>query len=438
MSSRAPLVSILLLIWVKSALSTTCQPGFHKSSNNTCIQCPPTWYQPLPDQTNCIPCPIRHIAPRGSIECIPCKENEIEKKNRCDCRAGFQRNSTNDCEPCPAGSRHQKYGDYRGRTPTGCIQCSPGWYQPLQGQTSCTKCPDGEMSGRGASSCIACEPGTVPLDRETRCGLCPPGYGFILSCDLCTEGTFKSGEGQTKCMPCPEGQTSSKGASKCAELCPGGSLPLPNGTCQTQSCTGNTAPLSDGSCGRCQPGTHYNSTAQTCVKCGPNTFSNCWNLLGECIPCRATEFAGEGASECQSCPPGEVFVRNSTCVRCTDGTWYDREALECKLCPANTYGSGGDEIMYKACIRCPEGTYSRPGSRVCFYCPFGEVYDDTMGECTSSCPAGRFYVHPNARCELCDDRKFKNNTRIEQCIHCPRAFESTEDHTSCFDPQVNQ
>lgn len=368
--------------------------------------------------------------------------------NVCTCIRGTIFNRTlNQCQPCRPGTSHQ-IGDYRGRFPTGCIACPPGFFQPLAGQATCDACPAGQSSSAGAISCIACENGTIPLDRETRCGKCPPGYSHSThfrssgECFKCSQGQYKPEAGQSQCLMCPEGLTSPEGASRCGPLCPGDVLPLPDGTCALGTCPDGTAPLKSGTCGKCRPGTHYNATTQTCNQCGPNTFTNCQNLLGSCHICPDSEFALEGASECRSCPQGQVLIRNGKCVACGPGTWYDRSKLECRPCPANYFGPGGDQDMNELCTRCQEGSYAKPGSSECFYCPFGEAYDDTMKKCISSCSVGQFYFHQEARCRPCFSDSFKNVTGLQSCTTCPfrssRGYlRSNENRTACVEYNID-
>jgi len=73
------------------------------------------------------------------------------------------------------------------------ILCTPGYFNPMVGATSCTECPDGTIStpGAGAEGCTACFPGTWPNAGKDTCQLCP-------------SGTFSNSPG-VPCAPCPAG-----------------------------------------------------------------------------------------------------------------------------------------------------------------------------------------------------------------------------------------
>jgi hypothetical protein len=54
-----------------------------------------------------------------------------------------------------------------------------GFYQPLQGQTSCLPCETGQVSlVSGATACSACPAGSSPAAGSASCIPCSPGTAF--------------------------------------------------------------------------------------------------------------------------------------------------------------------------------------------------------------------------------------------------------------------
>jgi len=134
-----------------------------------------------------------------------------------------------------------------------CRTCFPGDSQPLKGQTSCAKCPEGKFTdpaklivectncttgryaeSKGFSACTMCAAGTEqrePGQRECKscdqgyfqpggknCQKCPgsftteyPGAKLKTSC-LCPAGSFRDTGDRTKCKTCLEGMSCAFGA----------------------------------------------------------------------------------------------------------------------------------------------------------------------------------------------------------------------------------
>ena len=100
--------------------------------------------------------------------------------------------------PCPAGTYFPGAGSFN---KSFCIECTPGQFQNLTGQTSCEPCLAGSYSAAPRSiTCASCPAG----------GYCPnsEASSLALAFTPCPAGTFNSDMGQSleeACKPCPTG-----------------------------------------------------------------------------------------------------------------------------------------------------------------------------------------------------------------------------------------
>lgn len=90
-----------------------------------------------------------------------------------------------------------------------------------------------------------------------------------------------------------------------------------------------------------------------------------------------------------TCPVGQV-VRDSDCVPCAPGMFFDKENTKCKPCPVGSFQDQPGQSQCKACevIAGRQGTTFSSGAR-------------SKSECKESCPAGRYYNEGSQRCVNC-------------------------------------
>ncbi|KAI0671092.1 hypothetical protein C8Q78DRAFT_1079033 [Trametes maxima] len=200
---------------------------------------------------------------------------------------------------CPAGSFSSN-----GQTP--CTQCSPGTFQPNNGQRSCQEAQAGwHASGHGATSQQICQQGSFSEGGAAECTICPPG-------------SYCNGQGQTRPQLCPRGHYAPKPGlgQQCLE-CPRGTF---------VNIEGATA------CCNCCSGFYTDQTSQDhCFPCP---------VRGAFSPVGATS-----ASQCANKPGGGL----NTCAMSGD------------TCP-NTGGSfpSGAPRQYVRRAECPRGHQSCP------------------------------------------------------------------------------
>ncbi|GIY05897.1 sushi, von Willebrand factor type A, EGF and pentraxin domain-containing protein 1 [Caerostris extrusa] len=86
-----------------------------------------------------------------------------------------------------------------------CLDCPLGFYQEVEGQISCERCPDG----------MTTEYGRVRNITECK-GICLPGTYSptrVETCLACPVGTYQELKGQTSCNVCPNGTTTASSRS---------------------------------------------------------------------------------------------------------------------------------------------------------------------------------------------------------------------------------
>ncbi|XP_046584029.1 sushi, von Willebrand factor type A, EGF and pentraxin domain-containing protein 1-like [Haliotis rubra] len=108
------------------------------------------------------------------------------------------------CAPCPSGSYHNSTRDE-------CMACGYGQYQSQEGQTSCSKCPDGNttvtLANVNVSSCEEmCDPGTYSNNGVVPCFKCPLK-------------SYQHEGNKMECIPCPVGTTTEEEGANSAKQC---------------------------------------------------------------------------------------------------------------------------------------------------------------------------------------------------------------------------
>lgn len=121
------------------------------------------------------------------------------------------------CNTCAANT-------YSGGAVGPCNNC-PVSTSSTAGSGVCTPCPIGTDRATGASYCTACPAGSSRCDANALCSACPAGTfaGAGQPCMDCDPGTFTDMSGQTSCQTCAANTYAASGASACS-ACPAGRM----------------------------------------------------------------------------------------------------------------------------------------------------------------------------------------------------------------------
>jgi alpha-tubulin suppressor-like RCC1 family protein/FtsZ-binding cell division protein ZapB len=311
-------------------------------------------------------------------------------------------------------------------------------------------------------------------ETKRKCALCPFGkFGNTSGvCELCEKGKYASSEGQTGCSRCPNGFTTvvEGGAQECYKICePGYHGKVGDSSCfpclpdtysnirgliQCSSCRSsfgpgfgtNGAPNSS-TCmfEGCDPGhrTRYNDKgiALKCIECAPGNYSNDGKNCENCV--RGSYADKSGLSKCIDCPIGRYnkikgAIFSMECLPCPKGKYNSFPgSYQCQVCPpgqeCNTTGlskgydcAKGTYALYRGsekCLRCPAGRYeSNPGEAQCSACPGGKFNErlgsSALGDC-EDCPAGTFaFTNGSSQCLQCGKTEYQPEKGQTMCFQC--------------------
>uniref|UniRef100_T1IZH1 Sushi, von Willebrand factor type A, EGF and pentraxin domain-containing protein 1 n=1 Tax=Strigamia maritima TaxID=126957 RepID=T1IZH1_STRMM len=166
-----------LVVALTKNYTITCDIG-QVFSNGKCVNCPAgTFYR----DKSCNQCQLHKFQDKqASTQCNPCPENTFTLA-RGSISAGFCLNA---CGP----------GTYSKTGLEQCTACAKGFYQDLQGQTSCKPCHLNTSTwitgAESAKYCQAeCQPGSFSPTRLEPCNLCP-------------RGSYQPRAGKSFCIPC--------------------------------------------------------------------------------------------------------------------------------------------------------------------------------------------------------------------------------------------
>ena len=112
---------------------------------------------------------------------------------------------------------------------------------------------------------------------------------------------------------------------------------------------------------------------------------------------------------------------------CGCGAYFDESALDCLMCPVNTYkpSIGGNSVV--ECLNCPMQTMSSAGACSCTPAP---THEPTAVPC--SC--GAYYDKRSKDCLMCPAGTYKPNiggSNFLDCFTCPIGSTSYEGSCSC-------
>ncbi|KAL9972183.1 hypothetical protein ACROYT_G018440 [Oculina patagonica] len=171
-------------------------------------------------------------------------------------------------------------------------------------------------------------------------------------------------------------------------------------------------------------------------------------------------YCSEDGAIVEKCEPSDVTCNKDTgsvtkCTRCPVGTYYDRSADDCLLCPEGQYSPNEGAL---ACEHCPEGTwtigerqsnftactdecgpgfFSSTGIAKCFTCPTGTYSSEQRNKACTDCPAGTTTVISAAKgiedCGMqCAPGTYSDNG-VEPCLPCPAGtYQTDTGKTSCL------
>lgn len=175
----------------------------------------------------------------------------------------------------------------------------------------------------------------------------------------------------------------------------------------------------NGKCEKCPAGKYQDKLGPgPCKNCPPGTYAPFKGTPRRwlCIPCKANEKSGYGATYCVKCPSG-YESRCKKCVRCPPGTWFNRRLCKCENCEERKFSNSFNS---KECESCPTGfTPSKPKQDRCVFrpCPDGTFWDGY--ECLE-CEYDTFRNGNMTECEKCT---FGNGVNVgpwhTECLPCP-------------------
>ncbi|KAL5266802.1 hypothetical protein ACHWQZ_G004002 [Mnemiopsis leidyi] len=262
-------------------------PMFYRFLCSDTFECAPCTAGNYMTEAGCQQCGENTFSEDGASSCTSCPDGQISP-------AGST--SQDDCyfAPCSAGNS---------MTETGCQLCGENTFSE-DGASSCTSCPIGQISPAGSTSqddcyfapcsagnfmtetgCQQCGENTFSEDRASSCTSCPNGQispaGSTSQDDCyfapCSAGNFMT---ETGCQQCGENTFSEDGASSCTS-CP-----------ERKISTAGSISQNDCYFAPCSAGNYMTETG--CQQCGENTFSE------------------DGASSCTSCPDSQISPAAST------------------------------------------------------------------------------------------------------------------------------
>ena len=235
------------------------------------------------------------------------------------------------------------------------------------------------------------------------------------------------------------------------------------------TCSAGFFYLPDDTCVACSTGRYQGRVGQsTCISCTPGSYGTdsvpgLWNIdSSRCFACpggTASAKIGARFSDCVDCSPGRASTGSATCcASCGAGRWTNRTAaIECDLCPADTYNSQLGSDVLSDCIACPSiSPNSAPGSTSLSQCGNDACADGLLTDpsgvtpCSlacppgafcvrgqlTSCPAGRYNAYSgensSAACTSCLPGRYASSPGASTCTQCaPGTFASLPNQVQC-------
>ena len=370
--------------------------------------------QPMGGDVNGL-CPAGSFCPEGTMLPIPCPagttRSTLGAANESECHpcpSGHYCADTNltapsgICAPgyyCPGGVQQQEPIEFRCPKGTFCVAgsslptlCLPGYYQPQEGQSTCSICPPSQYCTDGTSVPEDCPPFSFcPEGTGNDIPLCPPG--------TYTPDTLTRLSEAFQCLPCPAGSYCING--QVGGECLAGYFCLSANPSPSPNSTFDYSPL-DGCSGsanasNCELITSYLSTFfNTSLLSELDILDYNEALISPCNPITPYPILGGYCRASHYCPEGTLEP-----IPCPEGTFNPEEGgsqlSDCLPCPAGAKCVSGDPNP----IPCPLGHYC-PIDSVSIPCPMGTYRNQDSGTLISdcfSCPAG-FWCRDNGTADF--------------------------------------
>lgn len=311
--------------WVYTA---PCPVGYYKSTDDTCVICPPWSTTANTDSKSLSDCFCLGNGQWVAGECVipsPFASSPALCHPLTQCAAYVEPASIFPILPACTSF------DVDSRV--GVCPCQPGEYIQQIYPKKCTACPSGLYSPDG-KMCRVCPYLTEPSADRTSCR-CIAGttdVALTLPNPQCVCGPGKAFDSSVGCTPCPENTYSNV-------------LRCYNAPMQTLQCTpcpvGTWAPSGSTSCAACPLGQYRGLSDSTCQSCSHGSYapdpavSLCVDCVSSCFGRRETQCATDrNLYMCSDCPApraNSAFNGKRDCATSCDPGFYEADG-ECVRC----------------------------------------------------------------------------------------------------------
>ncbi|KAI0225294.1 hypothetical protein LSAT2_023853, partial [Lamellibrachia satsuma] len=305
-----------------------CTAGqYLDATNNVCINCKQSSYQPEKWQTECKPCLNDKITDGEG------KTSESDCVTNCANGHGYNYTSGT-CVVCPRGTYRIRVEAVTAPLTPGCVPCPVGKTtertgSPNKGQCNIADCREGTYFTSDKQTCIICPRGEYQDEpwQEKGCKKCPDGKttpsnhstsftdckrdcpsGRELDettgdCDFCPRGFYKDQAQHFNCQQCPSGLTTKSTGSTSASDCN-------QGNC-------SAGYMYDGTdCKACPVGQYQDKTS--CEPCG-NMMTTEKEGATSVTKCFSTNACTNGKNDCSQTDKGGICkpLGNGTTYTCS-------------------------------------------------------------------------------------------------------------------------
>ena len=316
---------------------------------------------------------------------------------------------------------------------SNCIDCLPGFYCNLPGidqiSVFMTICPSGFYCSSGSADKSLCTPGTYnPVEGQSQCWLCEKGfYCFtegLVNGTICDKGYMCIEKGLNIPTLCPSGYFCLSGVSFfdpniscpineiCPIICPMGHM-CPSGSFSPTSCSqGSYQPYSGkGECILCLEGFYCPDSGLTyMINCTAGYYCNATGLAAPSGQCPAGYYCLEGTKS-----PVSSISRRLELFDCDPSSLYGPSLPNEPIpCPPSTYCSIGTSSSNINSTNgpkvCSSGYYNdRCGQGTCILCPDGFYCPNEGMGAPLVCPLGTYRSGYSIVCDLCPAGRWANN-----------------------------
>lgn len=437
---------------VSLSLSSTiddckCIPGYTRTQDNLCEQCPAGSFKSDQDNSACSLCAENtYSSVIGSTDisnCLSCTPNSHSTAgsshiSNCTCNAGFEpwglecipecnqfSSRTHDDATCLCDPGYEGNDGVAPSYHTNCLPCDVGYFKSVSGTLACQACPQNTFSAQpNAVQCQACHANSysdIGSTSQTLC-LCAAGYAKINSeCSACEPGFFKATISDNLCEECVVGKITNHSAAVECDSCQPNTFQSQTGKSVCHNCVGDSS-NSLGHAG-CECNAGFEPFCQNC----PTVISGSTPLLlaadASCTPCDVGYFKTAVSNQvCDICPAGNYTLSTASddadqCIPCVG---YFDESNICTSCPDDSTTLAGTSITD---CKCNIG-YTGPNGGVCHACAPGTFKSSPGPALCQNCPAGSVdkgdvLLRDTAdnTCEQCETNSY--SLSVTECQSCP-------------------